>query len=118
MRVPLTPESDVLDLASEFAMPVIIVARCDLGTINHTLMTIDCVRAAGLNLAGVVINGFDATKAGVAEDTAEQVITHCGSVSVLAVVPFDESVDIKEAGLGEAVILSLEDCDWAKLGQI
>jgi dethiobiotin synthetase len=118
VRVPLTPESDVLDLASEFAMPLIIVARSDLGTINHTLMTIDCVRAAGLNLAGVVINGFDATKAGVAEDTAEQVITHCGSVSILAVVPFDESVDIKEAGLGEAVILSLEDCDWAKLGQI
>ena len=117
VRVPLTPESDVLDLASEFAMPVIIVARPDLGTINHTLMTIDCVRAAGLNLAGVVINGFDATKASVAEDTAEQVITHCGAVRVLAVVPFDETVDIAQAGLAEAVILSLEDCEWEKLGQ-
>ena len=118
VRVPLTPESDVLDLANEFAMPVIIVARCGLGTINHTLMTIDCVRAAGLELAGVVINGFDATKAGVAEDTAEQVIARCGSVNILAVVPFDETVDIAEACLGEVVVPSLEDCDWAKSGQI
>ena len=81
-------------------------------------MTIDCVRAAGLNLAGVVINGFDATKGNVAEDTAEQVIAHCSGVSILAIVPFDETVDITDPDLGEVIIPSLEDCDWAKLGQI
>jgi dethiobiotin synthetase len=50
VRVPLTGEFDLLDLAVEFALPVVIVARPSLGTINHTLMTIDCVRAAELKI--------------------------------------------------------------------
>jgi dethiobiotin synthetase len=117
VRVPLTIDADVLDLAGEFALPVVIVARPNLGTINHTLMTIDCVRAAGLNLAGVVISGFDATEASVAEETADQVIARCGNVPILAAVPFDETVDITEPNLGEVIIPSLQDCDWEKLGQ-
>ena len=115
VRVPLTIEFDLLDLAVEFGLPVVIIARPNLGTINHTLMTIDCVRAAELKIAGVVINGYDATKAAVAEDTAEQVITQCSGVNVLSVVPFDETVDIEEPNLGEMIVPSLMDCDWAKL---
>jgi len=117
VRVPLTPEFDLLDLAVEFALPTLIVARPNLGTINHTLMTIDCVRAAELKIAGVVINGYDATKATVAEETAEQVIARCSGVDVLCVVPFDETVDIEEPNLGEMPVESLKDCDWAKLAQ-
>ena len=117
VRVPLTLKFDLLDLAVEFGLPVVIVARPNLGTINHTLMTIDCVRAAELKIAGVVINGYDATKAAVAEDTAEQVITQCSGVNVLSVVPFDETVDIEEPNLGEMIVPSLMDCDWAKLAQ-
>jgi dethiobiotin synthetase len=111
-------EFDLLDLAAEFALPVVIVARPNLGTINHTLMTIDCVRAAQLKIAGVVVNGYDATKAGVAEETAEQAIARCSGVNILAVVPFDETVDIEAPSLGEMIVTSLMDCDWAKLAQI
>jgi dethiobiotin synthetase len=118
VRVPLTAEFDLLDLAAEFALPVVIVARPNLGTINHTLMTIDCVRAAQLKIAGVVVNGYDATKAGVAEETAEQAIARCSGVNILAVVPFDETVDIEAPSLGEMIVTSLMDCDWAKLAQI
>ena len=118
VRVPLTPEFDLLDLAVEFAVPVIIVARPNLGTINHTLMTIDCVRAAELKIAGVVINGYNATESTIAEDTAPEVITKCSSVNVLSVVPFDETVDIEAPNLGEFIVSSLMDCDWAKLAQM
>jgi dethiobiotin synthetase len=117
VRVPLTPEFDLLDLAVEFALPVVIVARPNLGTINHTLMTIDCVRAAELEIAGVVINSYNATESTVAEDTAPEVITRCSGVDVLSVVPFDETVDIETANLGEFVVESLMNCDWAKLAQ-
>jgi len=117
-RVPLTPEFDLLDLAVEFHLPVVIVARPSLGTINHTLMTIDCVRAAQLKIAGIVINGYNATEATVAENTAEQVITQCSGVNILSVVPFDETVNIEEPNLGEAAVDSLTDCDWAKLAQM
>lgn len=118
VRVPLTAEFDLLDLAVEFALPAVIVARPNLGTINHTLMTIDCVRAAKLKIAGVVINGYKATDSTVAEDTAPEVIAQCGSVDILSVVPFDETVDIEEPNLGEFVIGSLADCDWEKLARI
>ncbi|MHC4737726.1 MAG: dethiobiotin synthase [Planctomycetota bacterium] len=118
VRVPLTIEFDLLDLAIEFDLPVVIVARLNPGTINHTLMTIDCVRAAKLKIAGIVINGYDGTRAEIVEDTVEQVIAQCGGVKVLSVVPFDETVDIKEPCLGEVIIDSLTDCDWYKLSQL
>jgi dethiobiotin synthetase len=118
VRVPLTMEFDLLDLAVEFALPVVIVARLNPGTVNHTLMTIDCVRAAKLKIAGVVINGYDATQATVAEDTAEQVISQCGSVNILSTAPFDDTVDIGGLNPGEFIIGSLMECDWSKLAQM
>jgi len=118
VRVPLTPEFDVLDLAVEFALPVVIVARPNLGTINHTLMTIDCVRAAELKIAGVVINSYNATESTIAEDTAPEVIAKCSGVNVLSVVPFDETVDIEAPNLGEFIVGSLMDCDWEKLARM
>ena len=117
VRVPLTEEFDLLDLAVEFAMPLVIVARPNLGTINHTLMTIDCVRAAELKITGVVINGYKATESTIAEDTAPEVIAKCSGVDILSVVPFDETVDIEEPNLGEFIVGSLMNCDWAKLAE-
>jgi dethiobiotin synthetase len=118
VRTPLTAEFDLLDLAVEFGLPVVVIARLNAGTINHTLMTIDCIRAAELKVAGVVINGYNATEATVAEETAGQVIAQCGGVNILCSVPFDETVDIEAQSLGEVIIPSLLDCEWAKLAQI
>jgi dethiobiotin synthetase len=55
LMVPLTPGYLVRDLAVDLALPVVIAARTGLGTINHTLMTIEVARAAGLRVAGVVM---------------------------------------------------------------
>jgi dethiobiotin synthetase len=54
--VPLTLDYLVRDLARDLALPVVIAASPGLGTINHTLLTIDAVRAAGLEVAGVVLS--------------------------------------------------------------
>ena len=118
VRMPLTAEFDLLDLAVEFGLPVVVITRLNAGTINHTLMTIDCIRAAELKIAGVVFNGYNATEATVAEETAGQVIAQCGGVNILCSVPFDETVDIEAQSLGEVIIPSLLDCEWAKLAQI
>jgi len=117
VRVPISADVDVLDLAGRFALTVVIVSRPSLGTINHTLLTIDAVRSAGLSIAGVVINGYNEAEAGIAERTCRQVIAQCGDVNILSVVPFDETVDIETANLGEVIADSLLDCDWAKLTQ-
>jgi len=52
--VPLSADCLVRDFAAELGLPVVVAARPRLGTINHTLMTLECVRAAGLDVAAVV----------------------------------------------------------------
>ena len=55
LLVPLWREYLVRDFAAELSVPLVIAARPGLGTINHTLMTIACARAAGLEVAAVVL---------------------------------------------------------------
>jgi dethiobiotin synthetase len=55
-RVPLASGYDVRDWARDLGFPVVVVARGTLGTLNHTLLTVDSIRDAGLTCAGVVVN--------------------------------------------------------------
>lgn len=55
-RVPLAPGYEVRDWARDLALPVVVVARAGLGTLNHTLLTVENIRATGLACAGVVLN--------------------------------------------------------------
>jgi dethiobiotin synthetase len=55
-RVPLAPDYDVRDWARDLGFPVVVVARGTLGTLNHTVLTVDGIRTAGLICAGVVVN--------------------------------------------------------------
>lgn len=58
--VPLTPGYLVRDLAVDLELPVVVAARPGLGTINHTLLTVEAIRAAGLWLAGTVMTPWPA----------------------------------------------------------
>jgi dethiobiotin synthetase len=55
LLVPLTDDYSILDLARALGLPLIVVARTGLGTINHTLLTVEVARAAGLDVAAVVM---------------------------------------------------------------
>ena len=55
-RVPLAPGYDVRAWACGLGFPVVVVARGTLGTLNHTLLTVDSIRDSGLTCAGVVVN--------------------------------------------------------------
>ena len=57
LMVPLGDQSYVIDLARDLDLPLILVARSTLGTINHTLLSLEAIRRRGLPLAGVVLNG-------------------------------------------------------------
>ena len=56
LLVPAAEELTMADLARELGLPLLIVARGALGTINHTLLTVEAVERRGLPLAGVVIS--------------------------------------------------------------
>jgi dethiobiotin synthetase len=55
LMVPLTPSYLVRNLADDLGLPVVIAARTGLGTINHTLLTVEAAWAADLAVAGVVM---------------------------------------------------------------
>jgi dethiobiotin synthetase len=115
VRVPISGDVDVIEMMKWFDLPVVVVSRANLGTINHTLLTIDAVRGAGLEAAGVVINGYDALSATVAEETVADVIEEYGDVDILSIVPRDEESCVEEGKLGQLAVEALGDCDWAEL---
>ncbi len=55
-RVPITPATDMGSLARLLALPVIVVARARLGTINHTLLTIEAIEHDGVPIACVILS--------------------------------------------------------------
>jgi dethiobiotin synthetase len=55
LLVPITPGYLIRDLALELGLPVVIASHPALGAINHSLLTIEAARAAGLRVAGVVL---------------------------------------------------------------
>lgn len=86
LLVPLAEDLLVADLVKDLSLPLLIVARPNLGTVNHTLMTCECARSRGIEVLGVVINGQPA-QPGLAEEYAARVISEFAAVPVLAVLP-------------------------------
>ena len=78
--VPLNNQHFMLDLMEQLGLPIILVARSSLGTINHTLLSLACLRSRGLTVAGVILNG-------VADAENRQAIAHCGQTPILAELP-------------------------------
>ena len=115
VRVPLSAGFDELDLMRAFGLSVVVVTRPNLGTINHTLLTLDAIRRAGLNVAGLVINGYRPARASIAEETAREVLAEWGQTQVLAVVGHDANSDVEAGRIGRTVITTLQQCDWASL---
>jgi dethiobiotin synthetase len=73
LMVPLTASYLVRDLAGDLALPVVIAARTSLGTINHSLLTIQGARDAALSVAGVVMTPWQADPEPIALSNRETV---------------------------------------------
>jgi dethiobiotin synthetase len=85
LLVPLTDEAYVIDLASELHLPIILVTRSTLGTINHTLLSLEAIRRRGLPLAGIVVNGPETPH-------NRPAIERYGKVEVIAEIPWLDQV--------------------------
>lgn len=74
------------DLAADLKLKTIIVARAGLGTVNHTLLTIDHARSKGLDVIGVIINGYSQNP-GLSEKNNPKMIEELSGFSVLSILP-------------------------------
>ena len=87
LLVPIEPGMYVVDLIKKFHLPALVVARAGLGTINHTVLTIEALRIRRIGVMGIVLNG--ASGKDVSEQTNASVIEGCTGVPVLATLPFN-----------------------------
>jgi len=81
LLVPLADDFTVRDLAVELALPLLIAASPGLGTINHTLLTIQGARAAGLDVAAVVLTPWPSRPSPM-ERSNHETIKRLGEVEV------------------------------------
>jgi dethiobiotin synthetase len=88
--VPLSLTHLVRDLAADLGYPLVIVANPGLGTINHTLLTLDAARAAGLEVAAVVLNPWPAEPSEI-ERSNRETIAALGRVEILTLPSIDLS---------------------------
>jgi dethiobiotin synthetase len=87
LLVPITREKMMADLALCLKLPVLIVSRTGLGTINHTLLSVEAARKRGVEVAGVIFNHVGPRR-GLAEKTNPSVIRHFLDVPILGEIPY------------------------------
>ena len=91
LLVPLSHRKTVADLIRQLRLPVIIVSRLRLGTLNHTLLSVRQARHEGLTVLGVVWNAAEApsknAKARLAEQTNPKILARCLTVPQLGLLP-------------------------------
>lgn len=92
LMVPLAGGLLVADLARHLDLPLLVVARPNLGTINHTVLTCFAAQQMGLRVAGVIVNNFPEAP-GLAERSApHQIGSLCGA-PVLGIWPHRDDID-------------------------
>jgi len=88
IMVPLNRREMMLDLMQAMKLPVLIVARPGLGTINHTLLSIRALRSDGLDIAGIVFVASTDAETGFIEEDNGNTIAQFGKVPVLGTIPY------------------------------
>jgi dethiobiotin synthase len=82
---PLAADALMVDLMARLALPVVLVARTSLGTINHTLMSLEVLRGRGLSVAGVVL-------VGARNEGNREAIARHGRVRILHEMPWQAEI--------------------------
>jgi dethiobiotin synthetase len=90
IMVPLTTGHYYLDLAGILNLPVLVVARPGLGTINHTLLTVMALRSRRLRIAGIVVNHCSKKRPGLAERTGPRAIERLSGVPLIGHIRYGQ----------------------------
>lgn len=104
LMVPLNNNDLVTDMILALGLEAVVVARPTLGTINHTLLTVNVAKMIGIPVAGVIFNGFGKEAIGLPERTNPDEVEHFSQVPVLGILPWMKDLDYN--GLRAGSLLS------------
>jgi len=98
LYVPIHKDYFMADLAREMELPLVIVARPGLGTINHSLLTISYARSKGVEIAGILFNYISQPEDSVAEKMNPDTLQELTDVPFLGTFPYlpvleEETID-------------------------
>lgn len=92
LLVPITQRYNVTDLALQMNLPLIIVSRIQVGTLNHTLLTINAARQHGLKVAGVILNPVHEGELDNIEEEQGSLIEELSDTPILGSCPYINDV--------------------------
>ncbi len=95
LLVPIDPTRTMADLAAVLELPLLIFARPSLGTINHTLLTVEAARSRGLRVLGVVFSRASAGSGAEEAWTPSQIGRH-GQVPLLGALPYAPNASLAD----------------------
>lgn len=87
--VPLTRNYTVLNLINDLYVPVVIIARAGLGTINHSSLTVNALNSWNVPVKGIIFNFF---KGGIMEEDNRSIVHSLNGVPVIGTVPFSDDI--------------------------
>ncbi|WP_266082604.1 dethiobiotin synthase [Haladaptatus caseinilyticus] len=87
LRVPLADGREVIDLVADLDLSAVVVARSGLGTLNHTMLTVEALRQRQTPILGIVLNEYDGTT--VVERTNPKMIEKMTKQEVWTLPPLD-----------------------------
>ena len=106
LLVPLSPTATLADAFTDLDLPLVVVARPEVGTLNHTLLTLEAARRRGLTVLAVVVSRPPT-------DAVRQAIARHGAVEPVLVLP--EIASISAAAVDRASARALEDPAWRQV---
>ncbi len=107
LLVPLNEKEMVADLIKFLNIPVLIVVGSKVGAINHTLLTITCVKTLGIEVAGIILNHAEPVSEDVIRSNREELINFT-NIPILGEIPYGGT--LKSGCKGEeALIKSVGD---------
>lgn len=109
--VPMDARHTFRDVAAWLGSPAVVIARPSLGTINHTLLSVEALRARQIEVSGVVVNRYPAENAGTAEESNPRSIEKWGKVPVLCLVPDEKLTGLQ---LPAGIVAAIETVDWER----
>ena len=88
IRVPITRNYEVLHLMRDLGLPAVVVTRYQLGTLNHTLMTLDTLKQNGISVRGIIFNQTGTEAPDVIEQDQPRLIEELSGIKVLGRAPY------------------------------